>query len=198
MNVQGNIIAAVDLECTGTWPGHHEPIQIAVVPLAPNLTPLDVTPFYRKIKPLRPDRVEPKAMAVHGITLEELDGESEPEEIADQLAEWVSSLGLPLDRSIVPLAHNWPFECGFLKAWLGVPLMEKLFFGHPRDGMQFAIQLNDRAAFTGRPIPFERVGLKDLCKQFGVVNEKAHDAYYDCLAEAEVYRHLLLYEEPRT
>jgi len=192
-SVYGNILASVDLECTGTWPNYHEPIQIAVVPLNNNLEPLSVTPFYRRIRAMRPDRADSRALAVHGLY--DIESGPEPEEVQDAFVDWVSKLGLPMERSLAPLAHNWPFECGFLKAWLGVPLMEKLFFGHPRDSMQLALQLNDRAVTAGRPIPFEKVGLGDLCKRFGIVNEKAHDALSDCIAEAKVYRHLLLYQE---
>ena len=33
VHLNGNLMAAVDLETTGTQPGYHEIIQIAVVPL---------------------------------------------------------------------------------------------------------------------------------------------------------------------
>jgi DNA polymerase III epsilon subunit-like protein len=46
----------------------------------------------------------------------------------------------------------------------------------------------------GCKIPFNRVGLTSLCRQLGITNDRPHDAYYDALAEAAVYRALLHYE----
>jgi DNA polymerase III epsilon subunit-like protein len=58
--------------------------------------------------------------------------------------------------------------------------------------MTEALAMNDRAFFRGEKPPFNgSVSLSSLCKMFGIVNPRPHDAYCDCLAEAEVYRHLL-------
>ena len=57
--------------------------------------------------------------------------------------------------------------------------------------MLLAIAINDKAAFRGEAIPFNRVGLGSLCNKFNIVNANAHDALADALAEAEVYRALL-------
>ena len=108
------------------------------------------------------------------------------------LIEWFEKLDLPFDRCLVPLVHNWAFESSFFKAWLGVSLTDKLFHSHARDAMLTALQMNDKAVFRGESAPFNNVGLGSLCNKFNIVNQKAHDAYCDCLAEAEVYRCLLL------
>lgn len=44
---------------------------------------------------------------------------------------------------------------------------------------------------TWRALPFPRISLGDLCKQLGVVNSGPHDALWDAVAEAEVYRRML-------
>lgn len=54
-----------------------------------------------------------------------------------------------------------------------------------------ALGINDLAYARGSKIPFPRVGLTNLCEYLGVPNERAHDAYYDSVACAEVYRKLL-------
>lgn len=79
--------------------------------------------------------------------------------VADLLVEWWERLDLPFNKTLIPLAHNWAFEAGFLRAWLGMELMQKLFHGHARDAMLYALALNDKAAFMGLPAPFNRVGL---------------------------------------
>lgn len=193
-HINGNIIAAIDLETTGTQAGYHEPIQIAVVPLNSDLRPLDgVRPFYTDIRPLHPERAESSATRAHGLDVEYLAAcAPRPERVQDLLIEWFESLELPMLKSIVPLAHNWPFENSFLKAWLGQKLTERIFFSHARDAMTYALALNDKSFFRAEKAPFNSVALTSLCKKFNIVNPKPHDALCDSLAEAEVYRHLLM------
>lgn len=192
-HLNGNLMVAVDLECTGTRPNYHEPVQIAVVPLNSDFRPLDgVRPFYTNIQPQFPERADRRATGVHGLDLSSLTMYApHPDKVADMLIEWFENLDLPYDKNLVPLAHNWAFESGFLKAWLGVDLTDKIFHSHARDGMLTALHMNDKAIFRGEPAPFNRVGLGSLCRKFNVINSKEHDALADCIAEAEVYRRLV-------
>jgi DNA polymerase III epsilon subunit-like protein len=191
--LDGHLMVAIDLETTGTQPGYHEIIQLAVLPLDSNLRPLDgVLPFYTHIKPLHPEREAPGATLKHKIPMTELLLHApEPDRVADWLVEWFENLKLPFKRCLIPLAHNWAFESSFLKAWLGVSMVDQMFHSHARDGMLYAISLNDRELFAGRPKHFQYVSLGALCNKFGIVNANAHDALSDCIAEAEVYRALL-------
>lgn len=193
-HLNGNLLAAVDFETTGTRPGYHEPVQMAVVPLNSDLRPLDgVRPFYMNIRPLHPERHDPAATRVHGLDLDELALTAlSPDRVQDLLIEWWEGLELPFQKCIVPLAHNWPFERGFLYSWLGIELTDRLFHFHARDAMSYALSLNDKSFFAGEKAPFNSVSLTSLCKQFNIINAKPHDALHDSLAEAEVYRHLLM------
>jgi DNA polymerase III epsilon subunit-like protein len=192
-HLNGNIMAAVDFETTGVKSGWHEPIQMAVVPLNSDLRPMDdVRPFYVNIKPEHPERQDPEAARVHQLDMDQLILYAlDRGRVESLFIEWVESLKLPFERKLIPLAHNWPFEHGFFKAWLGHDLCNKIWHGHARDAMEYAASLNDKAYMRGAKVPFSNLGLGDLCKHFGVINPKAHDALHDCLAEAEVYRHLL-------
>lgn len=193
MHLDGHLMAAIDLETSGTQPGYHEILQIAILPLDSNLRPLEgVLPFYTHIKPLHPERETPAATQKHKISMTELLLHApESDRVTDYLVEWFEALKLPFKRCLIPLAHNWAFESSFLKAWLGVSMTDQLFHSHARDGMLYAVALNDRALFSGQKKPFERVSLGSLCKKLGIINTNAHDALSDCLAEAEVYRALL-------
>lgn len=189
----GNLMAAIDFETTGKIPGYHEIIQIAVVPLDADLQPnTGLRPFYHNIAPEYPERAEHAAKMVNQLDLDDLMLNSpSSQKVADMLVEWWERLDLPMSRNLIPLAHNWPFEAGFGRAWLGYDLFDHLFHGHARDSMEYALNFNDRAAFAGLPVPFSKVGLNALCRHFKVVNENPHDALSDCLAEAQVYRALL-------
>jgi DNA polymerase III epsilon subunit-like protein len=186
-------MAAVDLETTGTQPGYHEIIQIAIVPLDADFKPLDdVRPFYTLVKPEHPERESVGAKHKHKIPMEELMLQApEQDRVKDWLVDWFEGLKLPFKRCLVPLAHNWAFESSFLKAWLGVEMTDQLFHSHARDSMLTAIAINDRAACQGEPIPFARVALSTLCTKLNIVNTNPHDALADCLAGAQVYYTLL-------
>jgi DNA polymerase III epsilon subunit-like protein len=190
VHLNGNLLAAIDLETTGLQAGYHEPIQIAVVPLNSDIRPLEgVRPFYTTIRPSYPERQEKSVGYVHGLPIEELVLHApDAGKVADLLVEWWEKLDLPFGKTLIPLAHNWAFECKFLQSWLGVDLTSQLFFGHARDAMLYALALNDKAAFMGLPVPFNKVGLGSICKRFKVHNASPHDALSDALAEAECYR----------
>jgi len=195
VHLNGNVMTAIDFETTGTIPGYHEIIQVAAVALDADLRPSKlVRPFYHNIAPLYPERQQHGAGDVHKLDLNWLQANAPSgERVADLLVDWWEKLDLPVARKIVSLAHQYEFEAGFGKAWLGHELFNDMFHWSARDGMRLAISLNDRAAFVGEPIPFAGVGLNPLCKQLGIVNENPHDALSDCYAEAEVYRSLLLH-----
>jgi DNA polymerase III epsilon subunit-like protein len=151
-----------------------------------------VTPFYTNVRPDYPDRIDEGSWRIHGLNLDDLiDSAPSQERAADLLTEWFESLKLPVGMKLVPLAHNWTFEYGFLKAWIGQKALDYIFHFHPRDAMVYALALNDRIGLTGRPVLFESVSLSNLCSVFKVENPKPHDALHDALAEAEVYRAML-------
>lgn len=191
LHLGGLTLCAMDFETTGLIPGWHDPIQFAMVPLDGNCRPLAMAPFVSKIRPLSPWKADPGAMRVHGIPMEVLLEAPEADEVAEALFSYIK--GLP-GRKVVPLAHSWNFESGFLQAWLGEPLKAELMDRDARDTKATATVLNDLAAMKGLPPVFASTGLGSLCKQLGVVNQGAHDALWDAVAEAEVYRQELRIE----
>lgn len=193
VHLNGNLLASVDVETTGREPGYHEIIQIGIQPLDSDCEPLvGVSPFYHTIKPEHPERAEPKATAVHKLDIDYLVLHSPDKwKVADWLDEWWGNLDLPHRKTLVPLAQNWQYEAGFLKAWLGMESFNQFFWWAARDTMLTAIYLNDVYYRRGLALPFPSVGLEALCTKFGVINENHHDALADARAEAQVYKHLL-------
>ena len=189
-HLYGNIIASIDVETTGLISGHHEIVQIAVVPLDKDLRPAGNS-FYTQVRPDFPERMDARSFEISGLTLAELMEAPSQDRARDLFTEWVDSLGMPTGKKIIPMAHNWTFEYGFLRAWLGVHGLDHFFHFHPRDAMILALAIKDKLGMQGFPIPFDSVSLTNLCKVYGITNDKPHDALADAIAEAELYRTLL-------
>lgn len=193
INLNGNMLCAVDVETTGRLCGFHEVIQIAIQPLTSEIKPVpNLNPFYVNIAPEHPERAEGTATMVHGLDLDDLVANAPDRwKAADLLDEWFVKLNLPFKKQLIPLAHNFPFERGFLTHFLGMETYQQLWHFHPRDTMLFAIAINDTAAYHGKDIPFNYVGLGSMCSKFGIEIENAHDALCDARAEGELYRRML-------
>jgi DNA polymerase III epsilon subunit-like protein len=193
-NLDGHLMAAIDIETTGRLPGFHEIIQIAVVPLDFEFNPMPhIIPFYTYIAPEYPERNEKEAKSIHGINLEKLALEALPAwKVADLFSEWFDHLELPIYKKLIPLAHNWAFEAGFLKHWLGLEAMDNMISGLARDSMLLANSINDWFCFRGEERPFSRVKLPILCTQLKIQQPgTSHDALNDSLQCAALYKVLL-------
>lgn len=195
LSMNGNLLCAIDVETTGLTPNYNEIIQLAAVPLTPDLDPVpDVSPFNMYMRPWHPERASAEAMRVNGLTMEELLLKPNAAQVADCWEEWFTNLDLPVGKRLIVLAQNAAFDVSMIRAWLGDPSYNRYFARRNRDPMVVASYLNDQAAWKGRPLPFANVGLASLANKFGIDNSGHHDALNDCLVTAKVYRELLRME----
>ena len=191
-SMQGNIPCAVDVETTGRLEGYHEIIQIACVPLNQHFEPHEsMRFFYLNIAPDHPDRMSKEAERKHKLTPEFLSDCVSQEKGIALFEEWHQNLNLPFRKRLVPLAHNWAFEKGFLTHWLGLDYLDEVWYIHPRDSFTAAAFINDLFCWHGRNPPFNKLALTALTKRFDVQLDNAHDALADCLATAKLYAEFL-------
>ena len=203
-NLNGDIFCAVDVETTGDMVGHHEMVQICLLPLDSNMEPIkEVLPFYVDIRPERPDCADRDAMRVNKLDMYKLTTQGlDKYAAASMLREWMyNKLQMPYNKGgyrrckIVPVGHNYAgFDYGFVKAWLDEcgESYNELFSFHMRDTMIQAAFVNDRLAMRGRVVKFPKLGLKDLARVLGVEYDltRHHDALYDCSLTAQVFKKL--------
>ena len=190
-------MVVMDVETTGTRPFWHEVIQFAAVALDSNLKPRqDVMPFDIYMCPEHPERVDPEALKVSGLKLEDLLMKGHDQDSArDMFEKWSEKLELGQTKwghpkRIIPLAHNWPFDKPFIQDWMGYGLFDELMDSRYRDTMAVSLFLNDNADFHADKVPYSKNKLGWLASKLGIPHERAHDALQDCLVTGEVYRRL--------
>lgn len=193
IHTNGNLLCAIDCETTGDKAGYHDLIQVCVLPLDYDLKPMKtILPFYTDIRPRRPENCSPELIKRNRERIcDAMARGLDPDRGADLFDEWFEKLRLAPDKKIMPLAHNWPFDRGFILDWLGFENFNYRIHGHYRDSMAAALFMNDRNDAQGEQVQFARIGLSNVGSRLNIVNDNPHDALADCLACAEIYRQLI-------
>ena len=183
-------ITGTDVETTGFIAGYHEICEVAFVVADSDLEPTDQH-FYMRVRPEFPERNDPKAMAIHGISMEELKKWPTANIVLDMFDHWFENLKLPLNKKLTPLAQNWSFENRFYAAWMGEERMGK-YLSLPRDTLRVAIWMNDRACFRCEPLPFpENCKLEQICTRLGITYTGGHNALADSILTIKAYKELM-------
>ena len=167
----------LDTETTGLDPLQGDRvIEIAAVELV-NLLPTGAS-FHRLVDPERD--IPAEASRVHGFTSADLAGKPKFAEVA---ADMLDFLG---DAPII--AHNAPFDFGFLDAELLRCGQDKLDRGRMIDSLMLA-----KERYPGMPN-----SLDALCRRLGVDNSMraSHNAVLDCNLLAQVYLELMGGKQP--
>lgn len=206
-HLNGNILATIDCETTGTDPQKHEIIEICVIPLDNQYRPSQgIVPFQQEMIPEKPENIDFEAIRCmqqqHDFYVENVCKSKErlvhvklngmdKWRCADLFVEWFENLKLAPLKRIMPIAHNWVFDSGFIKEWLGEKTFEYIFDPRYRDSMTVSLFLNDIADMQGEQFPFPKNNLQYLCSELKVQRERAHTATDDSVATAEVYKRLI-------
>jgi DNA polymerase-3 subunit epsilon len=160
----------LDTETTGLDPAQgHRVIELAAVEVINRR--LTGNRYHRYLNPERD--IETGAQAVHGITLERLQGEPRFADIAREFLDFIAGAELVI--------HNAPFDIGFLDHELGMLGLGSIADVCPNvvDTLRIAKELH----------PGQRNNLDALCKRYGVDNSNRtlHGALLDAELLADVY-----------
>ncbi len=162
----------LDTETTGLDPYQgHRLIEIGCIELI-NRIPSGQT-FHRYLNPERD--VPQEAVAIHGISSEQLLDKPLFGEIVDELLEFIADAPL--------VAHNAMFDLGFLNAELE----------RAGKGLVARERLIDTLLLARRKYPGGSNRLDDLCSRYGIDNSRRtkHGALLDAELLAEVYLELI-------
>lgn len=196
VHFNGNILCAIDVETTGLIPGRHEIVQLAAVPLAPDLTPSKrFGPFELRIQPVDLHEIDRDYKGLdRKLVQDAMVNGMERWSAVDYFSQWFyKTLRLAPGKKIVPLGCNFEaFDYPFLVEFFGgIESYQEFFRSDVRDVQRLACGINDLADWRSERIPFPKVNLAYLCSCLGVENMGAHNALYDALASAEVYRRIM-------
>ena len=172
-----------DVETTGLDPVKHGIVQIAAVA---EVDGVEVGRFVRNVAPYPTDEIDPRAMAVHGMTSEKV-AEYEPAPVVKSafcgfLSQYVNKFDK--NDKLYPAGYNVRFDLDFVKAWF------------EKAGDNYWGSWQNWKALD--PLPYLRLAswagllpgltshkLVDAAGYFGIEID-AHDALSDVLATREI------------
>ena len=159
----------LDTETTGLEPAEgHRIIEIGCVELTGRRRGATQRWF------LNPERrIDEGAIAVHGITVEQLRGKPKFAEVADGVLEFIRGAEL--------IIHNAPFDVGFLDA--------ELARAGRRERIAGVCSVLDTLLMARQLHPGQRNNLDALCKRYSIDNSQRsfHGALLDAEILADVY-----------
>jgi DNA polymerase III epsilon subunit-like protein len=168
---------SVDIEASGPIPAVYSMLALGACSVAD----LELS-FYAELKPSS-QRVEPSAMAVHGLSLDDLERRGESPETAMQRFEaWIVGL-VPAGRKPIFVSYNAPFDWMFINDAFHRALGRNPF-GHA--------PLDLRALYMGQSgADWSSIRMEDLLDRHLQGRRLTHNALEDARDQAALFRALV-------
>ena len=168
-------LAFIDIETTGLSVLAHEIISIGAVVTTPDFTVIEE--FELKIHPEHIETADRAALKVNKYNTEDWEVAYTLKDALEIFAEKV--------KDCIMVGQNVSFDAAFLEYnFLKTGVKNTLHY-HKLDTISIAW-----AHFHAHK-GFEHFSLRDMCKHFGIENERAHTALSDARATFELYKKLL-------
>jgi len=181
MNNRPKIGVAIDVETTGFKAGIQEIVSMAFIAHDENFNPAEK--FKTKVRPMRPELADNKALIINGLSLADLKKEPTPQQVRNAFFQWHEEV--LEDKLILALGHNFAFDQRFLKIFFG-DFYDSIFHYKFRDTFALAKGLQD----SGLLEKSTSLKLTSLCEHFNVAHN-AHDSYGDAIATLKLYQKLI-------
>jgi len=194
IHLNGNKLCVFDVETTGLDPYKHDIWQFCCLALDFSLkVDKEFIPFDLGLKPRNVENRDPSAISKKRFNHAIVSG-MDYDIGASLFVEWCDRLGLGFKKRIMPLAHNWPFDREFIIEWLGRETFDYYIDPRYRDTIVAGAFVNDVCDHNAERVPLTALNLRAVARCLNVEwdDHSAHNAVYDCLKTAEVYRKLIL------
>jgi len=166
--IEGLLFCFLDVETTGLYPYFGD--RICEIALVRGRTGEAPQVFHSLVNPQRP--ISPGAYAVNGISDEMVRYAPRFEELAQRVLEFLAGA--------VIVAHNAPFDLGFLKAELSL-----VGLSLPQNPVVDTLRLSRRC------FNFPSHSLGNIARCLGIAVPEVHRALSDALTTQEVFRRFL-------
>jgi DNA polymerase III epsilon subunit family exonuclease len=168
-------LAFIDIELTGLDLTRHEIIEIGCVVTDPDFKVIEE--FELKIKPERVEEADPISMKINHYNKKEWE---DAYSLKEALEIFTAKVG-----DCIMVGHNVSFDSGFLEYAFSKTGIKNTMHYHKLDTIAIAW------AKLHKKKEIEHFSLRDLCAQFDVKNENAHNALSDARATFELYKKLM-------
>lgn len=171
----------IDTETTGLSPIINDVVQVAGI-IEINHQTVETFSIYSR--PIDLINISPKALAVNGLTIEQMKGFAPAELAYNQfnkiLSKYVDTNN-QYDR-LIPCGHCVGFDVDFVSAWSTKVENDNFLLHHNRlDLMSLVLTCKDLNIYSGHTT------LTAICKWLGVELKNAHYALSDIIATRECY-----------
>lgn len=175
------MLTVIDCETTGLTAGIHEVCQVSFILINDNLE--QVAKFTSLVRPRRLGLIDADAMAVHGISMEDLLAAPTSEEVRGAFLEWWNDLG---QNRVYPCGWNYQFDRDFLRMFFGQVEYESLFYYKAVDVYSIAYA----AQCGGRISASNTLSLADVTEELAITH-MPHDAFSDTWATWKILERLI-------
>lgn len=194
ININSNTICALDILTTGPKAHFNDIINIAIIPMDPDLKiRRDIVPFNLPMQPRRPYNVDITNLPIPREEYAKLLIQAhDPDTVGDLFAEWYKRFKLRENKGIIPLVYDWGAKREFLVDWLGIENYLYHFVDKPRDVLSVVLYENDRSEHNCETIPYPKTNFTYICNTLGVEKSRIKgDVLDNALCIAEAYRRTL-------
>lgn len=191
VQLNSNLLCAVEVLTTGPTPNVHDIFQISIVPLDNFYKPLKagIMPFSTTLRPHDPtvrDRSHiselEMAKATRGL---------EPFTACDIFQRWFQKWELPEGKKLQVISYDWPTKAKFLEAWLQPDIFHEHFHEWYRDLLPVSMYLNDCAEMNIEAIPFPKNKFTFICSRLNLPFTDRNDSLENAVQIAAAYERIL-------
>lgn len=191
--LNNRIYIVADFETGGLKSGWHEPIELAAVAIDPyKLEVIKDSEFCSLMRPLYPERLEPKALEVNKRTKEELlaDTVPHPKSVWTDFCQYAKNYNPKNNKWGAPIlvGHNIPFDFGFMNV-----LAKEYKLGYDETSDQCNLFWENKDTKDLMFLFFEgtdempNLKLDTIRDYMGYSKENAHSALPDVIFTAEIW-----------